>query len=92
MGVRYILMLLGVITVALAVVLAWEGQWWAALPDAGFGLGVGAVAYISLRDERRGRAAPSLLQAVPTAAPAIPPASAPLPQAPRRQAGGRRGH
>jgi len=59
------LILLGLVTLALAVVLAAEGLWWAALPDAAFGVGVAWVAYVSLRDERRPPAAPFIVPPAP---------------------------
>ena len=49
--VRYVLVGLGVVTVALAVVLAWEQQWWAAIPDGAFGIGVAWVAWVSVHEE-----------------------------------------
>lgn len=49
---RYVLVGLGVVTVALAVVLAWEQQWWAAIPDGAFGIGVAWVAWVSVHEER----------------------------------------
>lgn len=58
---RVVLILLGIVTVALAVVLAREGEWWIAIPDGLFGLGVAFVAWESLREDRRiaaGGAAP----------------------------------
>ncbi len=70
---RYILILLGIVTVALGVVLAREGMWWIAVPDACFGGGVGWLAWVSLREEHHGR------RAIPA-----PPATAD--QAPRRAA------
>lgn len=48
---RYVLVGLGVVTVALAVVLAWEQQWWAAIPDGAFGIGVAWVAWVSVQEE-----------------------------------------
>ncbi|HXR98340.1 MAG TPA: hypothetical protein VN709_10915 [Terriglobales bacterium] len=70
---RYILILLGIATVALGVVLAREGLWWIAVPDACFGGGVGWIAWASLRDEHRNRRATG--SATPIA-----------PEAPRRAA------
>jgi len=78
--VRYVLIGLGVVTLVLAALLAREGQWWAAIPDAGFGAGVGWVAYVSLREERAEQPpqpAPPSHPAPPTAAPE--PAQAPKP-------------
>jgi len=60
---------LGVITMGLAVVLAAEGEWWIAIPDALFGLGVGWVAAASVRADRQPAAA---ALTAPAATPAEP--------------------
>lgn len=62
---RTVLILLGIVTIALGVILAAEGEWWIAIPDALFGAGVAFVAFESLREDRRIAAAPP---------PAAPPA------------------
>lgn len=49
---RYVLIFLGLVTIGLGVVLAAEGEWWIALPDAAFGAGVAFVAYESLQEDR----------------------------------------
>jgi len=51
--VRYVLIVLGLITTALAAVLALQGLWWAAIPAGLFGVGIPWVAWVSLRDEKR---------------------------------------
>lgn len=73
--VRYFLIFLGLVTVALGVVLAHEGEWWIAVPDAVFGLGVAWVAAASLRADRHpGLVALPLPEAAPAeAAPAAAP-------------------
>ncbi|MGH9482136.1 MAG: hypothetical protein ACRD1L_08575 [Terriglobales bacterium] len=77
---RYVLIGLGVITLALGVILAREGLWFVALPDAAFGLGVAWVAWVSLRDEGHDR---GLSQVEVPPAPAgpipMPPPAAPPP-------------
>ncbi|HEY7837923.1 MAG TPA: hypothetical protein VIC54_04945 [Terriglobales bacterium] len=50
---RYVLIVLGLITTALAAVLALQGLWWAAIPAGFFGVGIPWVAWVSLRDEKR---------------------------------------
>jgi len=75
--VRYVLIGLGVITLVLAAILAREGQWWAAIPDAGFGAGVAWVAFASLREERQERQAAAVQQSEkPAATPSAPPQAA----------------
>lgn len=80
---RYVVIGLGAVTLALGVVLAGEGLWFVALPDAAFGLGVAWVAYLSLRDEQQDRRAgllvvPSPPQPVPESVP-VPPSPPPPP-------------
>lgn len=69
---RYVLILLGLVTVVLAVVLAREGLWWAAIPDGAFGVGVAWVAYVSLRDEPDEPRSPGTPFIVPGSAPPLP--------------------
>jgi hypothetical protein len=69
--VRYLLILMGAIVVALAVKMASENLWWIAIPDALFGLGVAWMAAASLHGEHHPH--------VPAAEPPPPP---PLPEPP----------
>lgn len=62
---RYVLIGLGIITIVLAVVLAWEGQWWAAIPDGFFGAGIPWMAWNSLREDQHQRQ----MEKVPTPEP-----------------------
>jgi len=89
-AVRYVLIGLGLVTLVLAAILAREGQWWAAIPDAGFGAGVAWVAFASLREERQERQ--EVLQPAPEkpAAPAPTPVAATPPEPPRAAAKRRR--
>lgn len=61
-------MILGFVTLALAVVLASEGQWFIAVPDAIFGIGVGLFAWESLHERQH---------PAPPAPPAVPEPPAP---------------
>lgn len=96
---RYVLVGLGVVTVALAVALAWEQQWWAAIPDGAFGIGVAWVAWASLQEERQQGSTPDQTESartdageaattpiLPEPAPSAPPTAPsvrPLPLRPR---------
>ncbi|HET9784714.1 MAG TPA: hypothetical protein VFP94_07140 [Terriglobales bacterium] len=55
---RYLLILMGAIVVALAVKMASENLWWIAIPDALFGAGVAWMATASLHAERHPHAVP----------------------------------
>ncbi|MGH9475028.1 MAG: hypothetical protein ACRD1C_01715 [Terriglobales bacterium] len=75
-GVRYVLVVLGMITVVLAAWMARENLWWMAVPDALFGVGVGWMALASGNAERHPFAvAPA--EALPPPAPQ-PPAPEPV--------------
>lgn len=91
---RWILIFLGILTFALAVVLAHEGQWWIAVPDGAFGVGIAWIAWEDLHAPAEG--APVLRVAPVPAAPEPPPVSAPVasqpvlaskPAAPKPRAG-----
>lgn len=87
--VRYFLIFLGVVTLALAVVLAWEQQWWAAIPDGAFGIGVAWVAWASLEEDRHERRAPKTEEepvVVAQAQTAVPTAPRPEPVLPAQPA------
>jgi hypothetical protein len=80
--VRYVLIGLGLITTALAAVLALQGLWWAAIPTGFFGVGIPWVAWVSLRDEKRAHERALNPEAEP--APELPPepiGAAPAPAA-----------
>jgi hypothetical protein len=49
---RIILVVLGFVTVGLAVWLASEHLWWIAIPDAAFGIALGIAAFESLKSDR----------------------------------------
>lgn len=68
---RYLLILMGAIVVALAVKMASENLWWIAIPDALFGLGVAWMAAASLHGEHH-----------PHALPTVPPLPEPPPPSP----------
>ncbi|MGH9393666.1 MAG: hypothetical protein ACRD1E_05805 [Terriglobales bacterium] len=72
--VRYVLIALGVITVALGVVLAAEGEWWVVVPDALFGVGVAWVAAGSLLKQQPPEREPGAAMALE---PVPPPPQAP---------------
>lgn len=80
---RWIIIGLGIITVLLAVVLARESQWWLAIPDGLFGLGVAWVAWADLHAEHRPAPAERATEP-PAAIPAVElraePAPVPAPQ------------
>lgn len=86
---RWILVGLGILTFVLAVVLAKEGQWWVAVPDGMFGIGIAWLAWEDLHAPATSapalRTAPSVPEPVtapptPSPTPAAPPA-APKPRA-----------
>ncbi len=52
-GMRMVLIALGLVTVGLAIVLAIEGLWFIAIPDALFGVAVGLAAADSMLLDRR---------------------------------------
>lgn len=71
---RWVLIFLGILTFALAVVLAHEGQWWIAVPDGAFGAGIAWIAWGDLHAPIEG--APVLRTAPVPPAPEPPPPSA----------------
>jgi hypothetical protein len=73
---------LGAITLALAVVLAAEGQWWIAMPDALFGSGVALMAIAGRRGDHAPPAAAS--EPAPAARNASSPPAAPAGRRQRR--------
>ena len=79
---RYVLIVLGLITTALAAVLALQGLWWAAIPAGLFGVGIPWVAWVSLRDEKRAQLGALNPEATPAPEPPPQPsAAAPAPAA-----------
>ncbi|HEY8056923.1 MAG TPA: hypothetical protein VIE13_13535 [Terriglobales bacterium] len=68
---RYLLILMGAIVVALAAKMASENLWWIAIPDALFGVGVAWMAAASLHGQHRPPALP--VEAVPPPMPVPPP-------------------
>lgn len=73
---RWVLIFLGIVTFALAVVLAHESQWWIAVPDGAFGVGIAWIAWEDLHAPAEG--VPVLRTAPMPAAPEPPPPSAPV--------------
>lgn len=80
---RWLLVFLGLITLALAVKLAGEQLWWIAIPDGAFGAGVAWIAWASLHPprgletrEHEESAAPSAYSAPLSTGAAVPPRAA----------------
>lgn len=78
---RWLLIGLGVLTIFLAAILAGENQWWIAVPDGLFGLGVAGWAWLDLHAFPSSRASASAFELRP--APATPASPAEAPPAPR---------
>jgi len=94
--VRYVVGGLGILTIVLAAWLANEGQWWIAIPDGLFGLGIAWIARNSLHEEHHVAVAPPAPTLVPAPPPQAvspqPPAPQPRPDPRRRRGGHGHGH
>ncbi|MGH9526971.1 MAG: hypothetical protein ACRD2F_09875 [Terriglobales bacterium] len=76
---RWVLVCLGILTFLLAILLAKEGQWWIAVPDGAFGLGIAWIAWEGLHAPGAGAVPAPVLRATPVmAAPEPPPLSPPV--------------